>query len=61
MKSMRFVLPDAATLARFNAVAEPAVRAIVANQTESKKLDALRDTLLPKLMSGEIDVSQIER
>lgn len=60
VKAIRFVLPDAVTLSWFNSIAEPAVKAIVANQVESKKLEALRDALLPKLMSGEIDVSKVE-
>lgn len=34
--------------------------AILANKQESKNLVALRDALLPKLMSGEIDVSQVD-
>ena len=33
---------------------------IASNQTENSSLSALRDTLLPKLMSGEIDVSSIQ-
>lgn len=60
VKAIRLVLPDAATLSWFNSIAEPAVKAIVANQVESKKLEALRDALLPKLMSGELDVSKVE-
>jgi type I restriction enzyme S subunit len=48
------------TIARFNSIAEPAVKAIVANQDENKKLEALRDAMLPRLMSGKIDVSKIE-
>lgn len=36
------------------------MKAIVANQAENKQLSALRDALLPKLMSGEIDVSKID-
>lgn len=35
------------------------LKLIVANQTESKLLAELRDTLLPKFMSGEIDVSSV--
>ena len=31
-----------------------------ANQVENEKLSSLRDTLLPKLMSGELDVSNID-
>ncbi|MFR1848451.1 restriction endonuclease subunit S [Hominilimicola sp.] len=33
---------------------------IKANQIETNNLTALRDTLLPKLMSGELDVSDID-
>ncbi|EKE49844.1 hypothetical protein B216_09226, partial [Bifidobacterium bifidum LMG 13195] len=33
---------------------------IVANQEENKRLIEIRDTLLPKLMSGEIDVSKVD-
>lgn len=34
--------------------------AIQANESESENLSQIRDTLLPKLMSGELDVSDIE-
>ena len=33
---------------------------VVSNQKENARLSQLRDTLLPKLMSGEFDVSTIE-
>ena len=59
VKAIRLVLPNDAELEKFNAVAQPAVELIVANQKESKRLAELRDTLLPKLMSGEIDVSNV--
>lgn len=59
VKAIRLVLPSDAELEKFNAVAQPAVELIVANQKESKRLAELRDTLLPKLMSGEIDVSSV--
>lgn len=59
VKAIRLVLPSDAELEKFNAVAQPAVELIVANQKESKQLAELRDTLLPKLMSGEIDVSSV--
>lgn len=39
---------------------EPLFKAIEANTSESLRLQELRDTLLPKLMSGEIDVSKVE-
>ena len=38
----------------------PLIRAIEANNKESRSLSSLRDTLLPKLMSGEIDVSKVD-
>ena len=44
----------------FNAIAEPSVKMIVANQEENKRLIEIRDTLLPKLMSGAIDVSKVD-
>lgn len=40
-------------------VAEPIYQAILSNSIENLRLAALRDSLLPKLMSGEIDVSSI--
>lgn len=52
--------PDESELASFNAVVNPMMDTIIANQNESNRLVALRDSLLPKLMSGELDVSDLE-
>jgi len=41
-------------------IAEPIYRAVLSNSIENLRLAALRDSLLPKLMSGEIDVSDIQ-
>ena len=41
-------------------VAEPIYQAVLSNSIENLRLAALRDSLLPKLMSGEIDVSNIQ-
>ena len=41
-------------------IAEPIYRAVLSNSIENLRLVALRDSLLPKLMSGEIDVSDIQ-
>ena len=60
IKSMELLLPDVETLEHFNAVVAPMTATIVTNQEENQKLSALRDTLLPKLMSGELDVSDID-
>lgn len=41
-------------------VVEPMYQAILSNSVENLRLATLRDSLLPKLMSGEIDVSDIQ-
>ena len=60
VKAMELPLPDNDTLARFNAVIAPIVSLIITNQQENVRLASVRDSLLPKLMSGEIDVSDIQ-
>lgn len=52
--------PSMKQLAEFELVAGPAMETILANSLENMKLAELRDALLPKLISGEIDVSRIE-
>ena len=47
-------------LAGFNTIASPLLEQIYSNRAENKRLSILRDTLLPKLMSGEIDVSAVQ-
>ena len=59
VKAMKLPLPDNDTLTRFNAVIEPLVSMVIANQQENVLLTDIRDSLLHKLMSGEIDVSNI--
>lgn len=58
--AFEITLPDASTLDDFDALTTPMMRVIVSNCFENKRLAALRDILLPKLMSGEIDVSDID-
>ena len=60
IKGMPFVVPTDDELIDFHSVAAPIFAKIKANQTESKNLTAVRDILLPKLMSGELDVSNID-
>ena len=60
VKAMELRLPDNDTLARFNVVIAPIVSLIITNQQENVRLSSIRDALLPKLMSGEIDVSDIQ-
>ena len=54
------ILPDRKTLDDFGAITTPMINQIVNNCLENKRLSTLRDSLLPKLMSGEIDVSDID-
>ena len=58
-KLIEFILPDDKTINQFNVIAKLMFKKIYYNSLEIKKLQKLRDTLLPKLMSGEIDVSKI--
>lgn len=54
------VLPAESELEEFNAFAFPILEQLNSNSAENKRLSALRDALLPKLMSGELDVSDID-
>lgn len=60
IKGMPFVVPTYDELEEFHGFAAPMFAKIKANQIETDNLTALRDTLLPKLMSGELDVSNID-
>ena len=60
VKALELLLPDKETLDRFNALIAPMAGAIVLNQEENNRLASIRDALLPKLMSGEIDVSDVK-
>ena len=60
IKGMPFVVPTNDELEEFHGFAAPMFAKIKANQIETNNLTALRDTLLPKLMSGELDVSDID-
>ena len=60
MKNVPAVIPDAETLTRFSDFCSPifAQQRILEEQNQS--LATMRDNLLPKLMSGEIDVSAVQ-
>lgn len=60
MKKVVVLVPDEETLAKFEALAGSLMAQWEANNNENVKLASLRDTLLPKLMSGELDVSDID-
>lgn len=54
------LVPSQEIVTLFTATVEPIFEKIWANQSENEKLSSLRDILLPKLMSGELDVSEID-
>lgn len=58
--AFEIILPDIKTLNQFDEITTPMIEQIVNNRLENKRLSFLRDTLLPKLMSGELDVSGID-
>lgn len=60
MKSVPTVMPDADTIQLFSSFCEPVFKEQEILEAENHRLSALRDSLLPKLMSGELDVSNIE-
>ena len=60
MKNVPAVIPDTGTLAKFNDFCSPLFEKQKNLEQENQHLAFLRDTLLPKLMSGELDVSNIQ-
>ena len=60
LNAMELQIPDVDALAKFERIVAPMYRAMQQNIQESNKLAELRDTLLPKLMSGELDVSNLD-
>lgn len=60
IKAMLFVIPTDDEINKFHTIVKPIFNQIKLNQIENSNLIQLRDTLLPKLMSGEIDVSNVD-
>ena len=60
VKNFEVIRPDDETLASFQEMVAPLFNLMESCQKENKQLADLRDTLLPKLMSGEIDVSKVD-
>lgn len=60
IKAMPFVVPTDAELVSFHSATAPMFEMIKTRQRENTRLAELRDSLLPKLMSGEIDVSDVQ-
>ena len=60
IKSLPIPLLDEAKMSEYLSLILPLIKAIKTNEAQNEKLAALRDNLLPKLMSGEIDVSNLQ-
>ena len=60
MKSVPVVIPDNETIEEFNAFCNPIFQQQEALEAENSRLTDIRDALLPKLMSGKLDVSAID-
>ena len=60
LRKMPIILPDENQLSDFNNIVVPLIMQITNLTEENKRLAELRDTLLPKLMSGEFDISDID-
>ena len=55
------IIPSESVLAAFDSQIAPIFGTIHANQEQSRTLAMLRDTLLPKLLSGELSVAEVKQ
>ena len=60
LNALSLPVPPRDSLLSFNAKLQSMYDAVRANNLENRRLESLRDSLLPKLMAGEIDVSKID-
>ena len=56
VKTMQLIVPDKASVQRFNKIIEPIALRMYQTYDENNNLSCLRDTLLPRLMSGENEI-----
>ena len=60
LEKANVLIPSKKAYIKINNLQEPILEKIIANRIENRKLTELRDTLLPKLMNGEIDVDNVK-
>lgn len=60
ISKLRFICPDKESISKFEQTVRPIRKLMELNLEESRRLKSIRDTLLPKLMSGEIDLTNLE-
>lgn len=61
LNKMKCLMPSQNNLELFENITQPLLRKVSANRVESKTLSTIRDTLLPKLLSGEIRIKDAEK
>ncbi len=60
LKEAKIIIPKQKQLNQFNKIFEPILSKIINSNEEIKSLEKLKDTLLPKLLAGEIDLSSVK-
>ena len=60
LKKSEVLIPNSEDYSKIENLLSPIYDVIIANRIENKRIEELRDTLLPKLMNGEIDVSKVK-
>ena len=60
LETSEVLIPEIETLSKLDEIISPILNQIIGIKCENRNLENLRDTLLPKLMSGEIKLSEIE-
>jgi type I restriction enzyme S subunit len=60
LNAMQLLIPDDDTLRKFESMVAPMYAMMLENEKQSSNLALIRDSLMPKLMSGELDVSEID-
>ncbi len=60
LRKMPIIIPNAVDISKFNDLVTPLFTLIIENVKENKVLTAIRDSLLPKFISGELAVSDID-
>ncbi len=60
LRKMPIIIPDVVDINKFNNLVTPLFRLIIENVKANKVLTAIRDRLLPKFMSGKLDVSGLD-
>ncbi|EDS5974118.1 restriction endonuclease subunit S [Salmonella enterica subsp. enterica] len=61
LSQAKCLMPSSETICAFTPFFEPVLNRVISNRLEARKLENLRDTLLPKLLSGEITLPEAEQ